>query len=79
MIAEKILEGKDAFGYNGDADTFEDLFKAGLIDPVLVTRSALKHASSVAGMLLTVACMVTDKSEPKKEGAAMGGGMPGMM
>ncbi|MCY3974505.1 MAG: chaperonin GroEL [Simkaniaceae bacterium] len=79
MIAEKILEGKGGFGYNGSTDTFEDLLQAGIIDPVLVTKSALKHAASVSGILITVACMVTDKPEPKKEGTGVApGGMPGM-
>lgn len=82
VIAEKILEGKGAFGYNGLTDTFEDLIKAGVIDPVLVTKSALKHASSISSLLITVACMITDKPEPKGAAAGempgMGGGMPGM-
>lgn len=80
MIAEKILEAEGAFGYNGLTDTFEDLLKAGVIDPVLVTKSALKHASSIASLLITVACMVTDKPEPKSDApeGGMPGGMPGM-
>lgn len=83
MVAEKIFEAKGAMGYNGLKDTFEDLLKAGVIDPVLVTKSALKHASSIASLLITVACMITDKPEPKKEmpmDGGMGGmgGMPGM-
>ena len=77
MVAEKIFEAKGAMGYNGLKDTFEDLLKAGVIDPVLVTKSALKNAASIASLLITVACMITDKPEPKKE-ASMDGGMPGM-
>lgn len=83
MVAEKVYEGEGAFGYNGLTDTFEDLLKAGVIDPVLVTKSALKHASSIASLLITVACMITDKPEPKTEtpmdpGMGGMGGMPGM-
>lgn len=76
MIAEKIAEGKGAFGYNGLTDVFEDLIKAGVIDPVLVTKSALKNAASIASLLITVACMITDKPEPKSSSPE--GGMPGM-
>jgi len=83
MVAEKVYEGEGPFGYNGLTDTFEDLLKAGVIDPVLVTKSALKHASSIASLLITVACMITDKPEPKTEtpmdpGMGGMGGMPGM-
>ena len=77
MIAEKVYEGEGAFGYNGLTDTFEDLLKAGVIDPVLVTKSALKHAASIASLLITIACMITDKPEPKSDAPAEGG-MPGM-
>lgn len=85
MVAEKVSEGSGAFGFNGATDTFEDLIKAGVIDPVLVTTSALRHAASVSGLLLTTAAMVTDKPKPKEAHAGMGGmddmgmgGMPGM-
>lgn len=83
MVAEKVYEGEGSFGYNGLTDTYEDLLKAGVIDPVLVTKSALKHASSIASLLITVACMITDKPEPKTEtpidpGMGGMGGMPGM-
>ncbi|QVL57870.1 MAG: chaperonin GroEL [Simkaniaceae bacterium] len=78
MVAEKVYEGEGPFGYNGLTDTYEDLLKAGVIDPVLVTKSALKHASSIASLLITVACMITDRPEPKSEAPMDGGGMPGM-
>lgn len=86
-VAEKIAEKEGAFGYNGLTDQFSDLIKDGVLDPVLVTKSALKHAASVAGMLITIAAIVTDKPEPKKKGQMpsappmdMGmGGMGGMM
>lgn len=81
MIAQKIYEEKKEknWGYNGLLDTFMDLVEAGVIDPVMVTKSALRHAGSVAGLLLTTAAMISDKPEPKEDmPPAMGGGMPGM-
>ena len=85
-VAEKVAEKEGSFGYNGLTDEFSDLIKDGVLDPVLVTKSALKHAASVAGMLITIAAIVTDKPEPKKKGGQapnpgmdMGmGGMGGM-
>lgn len=65
-IAEKIAEQTGAFGYNGLTDSFGDLMQQGVIDPVLVTKSALLNAASIAGMLLTVSCAVTEKPEPKR-------------
>ncbi len=86
LIAEKIFEKDGAWGYNGWTDEFGDLIKDGVIDPVLVTKSALTHASSVASLLITVAVMITDKPQPKSKAAmpsmdGMGGmgGMGGMM
>lgn len=80
LIAEKIFEQKGAWGYNGLTDEFTDLIKAGVVDPVLVTKSALRNAASIAGLLLTTDALITDKPEPKKEASAphMGGGMGGM-
>lgn len=79
LIAEKIFEAKGNTGYNGVTDEFCDMIKAGVIDPVLVTKTALINAASVASLLLTTACMITEK--PKKQsamaGAGMGGGMGG--
>ena len=65
VIAEKISERQGAWGYNGFTDEFADLMKEGVIDPVLVTKSALTNAASIAGLLLTTAAMVTDKPRPK--------------
>lgn len=80
LVAEKIYEKDDPnWGYNGLTDSFMDLVKGGVIDPVLVTKSALRHAASVAGLLLTTAAMITDKPKPKEPAAPMGhGGMGGM-
>lgn len=78
LIAEKIYDGKGNFGYNGLTDEFTDLLKAGVIDPVLVTKSALVNAASVASLLLTTACMITDKPQPKSKGSPSMEGMGGM-
>ena len=64
------------WGYNGLTDQFSDLIKDGVLDPVLVTKSALTHAASIASMLLTIAAIVTDKPEPKKANTAAGGPSP---
>ncbi len=81
LVAEKIYEAKGAFGYNGLTDQFGDLVKEGVIDPVQVTKTALINAASIAAMLLTTACMITDKPQKKtaNPAGAMGGmGMGGM-
>ncbi|WP_173346872.1 chaperonin GroEL [Fibrobacter succinogenes] len=82
VVVNKVKEGKDAFGYNAKTDTYEDLIKAGVIDPAKVTRTALKNASSIASMILTTDCVITEKKEPKPAAPAMDpsmGGMGGMM
>jgi chaperonin GroEL len=78
VVVNKIVESKNAsFGYNAREDKYEDLVKAGIIDPTKVTRSALMNAASVAGLMLTTETMIADL--PKKDDApAMGGGMGGM-
>jgi chaperonin GroEL len=80
IIVQKVREGKDDFGYNARTETFENLFEAGVIDPTKVTRIALENAGSIAGMLLTTECVISDIEEddamPSMHG---GGGMPGMM
>lgn len=81
IIVQKVREGKADFGYNARTETFENLFEAGVIDPTKVTRIALENAGSIAGMLLTTECVISDVED---EGDAMpampgGGGMPGMM
>ncbi len=80
LIAEKIYEAKGSWGYNGLTDEFADLIQAGVIDPVLVTKSAIKNAASISSLLLTTAAMITEKPKPKPkhEHAGMGGGMGGM-
>jgi chaperonin GroEL len=78
IVVNKVAEGKGGFGYNADKDKFEDLVEAGVIDPVKVTRIAIQNGASVAGLLLTTGCVVTEKPKEKKErGGPRGGGMPG--
>jgi chaperonin GroEL len=79
LVVEKVLAKKEAsFGFNALTDEYEDLVKAGVIDPTKVTRSALQNAASVAALMLTTAVMVTDAPEEDK-GGGMPGGMPGGM
>ncbi|MFA6119475.1 MAG: chaperonin GroEL [Parachlamydiales bacterium] len=66
-IAEKILETKGSWGYNALSDKFSDLIKDGVIDPVLVTKTALKNAASIASLLISVDAIITDKPTAKKE------------
>ena len=84
VVFDKVKNEKGPFGYNAETDTYEDLMKAGVIDPTKVVRLALQNAASVASLMLTTQAMVADKPEEKQEpamppGAGMGGGMPGMM
>ena len=68
-MLNKVLEGKDAFGYNAAEDKYEDLIQAGVIDPTKVVRFALQNAVSVAGLMLTTEAMITEKPEKKKAAA----------
>ncbi|MBK8704394.1 MAG: chaperonin GroEL [Saprospiraceae bacterium] len=76
VVLQKVLNGTGAYGYNARTDKYEDLKKAGVIDPTKVTRIALENAASIAGMVLTTDCAINDK--PKKKTAAGGAAsMPG--
>jgi len=76
VVVQKVREGKGDFGYNAHSDVYEDLRKAGVIDPAKVVRVALENAASIAGMFLTTECLIVDK--PEKEPAMPMGGAPGM-
>ncbi len=80
VVVNKVRGGKDDYGYNARKDVYENLIEAGVIDPTKVVRVALENAASIAGMLLTTECVISDI---KEEGPAMqgmpGGGMGGMM
>jgi len=84
IVVQKVLEGEGAFGYNARTEVYEDLIKAGVIDPTKVTRTALENAASVAGLMLTTEAVIVDKPSKDDDGAGggmpggMGGGMPGM-
>ncbi|MGH9220738.1 MAG: TCP-1/cpn60 chaperonin family protein, partial [Vicinamibacterales bacterium] len=79
IVVAKLKEGKGDEGFNAATDTYEDLVKAGVIDPAKVVRNALQNASSIASLLLTTEALVSEIPEDKKEAPAMpGGGMGGM-
>ncbi len=84
VVVQKVAEGEGDFGYNARTDVYENMFKAGVIDPAKVTRVALENAASIAGMFLTTECVIVDKKEPQPDMSAMAGaqgmgGMGGMM
>ena len=66
LVVQQVLKSKGAIGYNVATDVYEDLIKAGVVDPTKVTRTALQNAGSVAGLLLTTDCMITDIPEEEK-------------
>jgi chaperonin GroEL len=74
VVVNNVRQAKGANGYNAATEEYEDLLKAGIIDPTKVVRTALQNAASVAGLLLTTEAMVAEK--PKEEKSAAGGGMP---
>jgi chaperonin GroEL len=80
IVVEKIRTAKEKnFGYNALTDVYEDLVQSGVIDPTKVTRTALQHAASIAGLLLTTEALIVEKKEEKPAmPAGPGGGMGGM-
>jgi chaperonin GroEL len=79
IVVARVRESKDRnFGYNAATDTYEDLVKAGVIDPTKVTRLALQNAASIAGLLLTTECVVVERKSEKPALAGMGADMGGM-
>ena len=80
VILNKVAEGKGNFGYNAGTDVFGDMIEMGILDPTKVTRSALQNAASIAGLLITTECMITDipGDDAAAGGGDMGGGMGGM-
>ncbi len=82
VIVEEVKKLTGTMGYNAEADRYEDMVKAGIIDPTKVTRSALQNATSVAALLLITECVITEKpkkEEPAGDGHGHGGGMGGGM
>lgn len=79
VVLHNVLSSKGANGYNARTEQYEDLKKAGVIDPTKVTRIAVQNAGSIAGMVLTTECVINDVPEAHPPMPPMGGGMPGMM
>jgi len=81
VVVQKVKEGKADFGYNARTDEYQEMYAAGVLDPAKVTRVALENAASIAGMMLTTECVITEKKEdnPAPAMPPMGGGMGGMM
>jgi chaperonin GroEL len=75
VVVQKVAEGSGDYGYNARTDVYEDMRKAGVIDPAKVARVALENAASIAGMFLTTECVICDK---KEDTPAMPMGNPGM-
>jgi len=78
IVVDKVLHSKGSHGFNAQTEEYEDLIKAGVIDPTKVVRTALQNAASVASLLLTTEAMVADKPQEKGAGGGMPGGMPDM-
>ena len=79
VVVNKVRSGKDDYGYNARKEIYENLIEAGVIDPTKVVRVALENAASIAGMLLTTECVISDIKEDAPAMPAMPGGMGGMM
>jgi chaperonin GroEL len=79
VVVNKVLEGKGSYGYNAATGEYGDMLVMGVVDPTKVTRVALQNAASIAGLMLTTACMVAELPEDKPAGGGMGGGDMGGM
>ena len=66
IVLGKVRDGKGAFGFNAETDEYEDMMTAGIIDPTKVVRTALENAASIAGLMLTTECLVTELPEKEK-------------
>ena len=78
VVVNKVLEGTGSYGYNAASGEYGDMLAMGVVDPTKVTRTALQNAASIAGLMLTTACMVAELPEDKPAAGGMGGGMGGM-
>ena len=79
IVVDKVKNSKGALGFNARTEVYEDLLKAGVIDPTKVVRTAIQNAASGASLLLTTEAMVAEKPEEKGHGGGAPGGMPGGM
>jgi len=80
IVVQRVKDGKGDFGFNAETETYEDLLAAGILDPTKVTRVALQHAASIAGLMVTTVCLITELPEKEKASAMPpgGGGMGDM-
>ncbi len=83
LIVRDVMAAEGSMGYNAETDVMEDLLKVGIIDPAMVTKTALRNAASIAGLMITTEALVSELPEDEKEhpghgGGGMGGGMGGM-
>jgi chaperonin GroEL len=79
LVVQRLKADKSpTLGYNAATGQYEDMLKAGILDPAMVTRSALQHAASISSLILTTECIVTDRPEEEKAAMATAGGMGGM-
>jgi chaperonin GroEL len=74
VVANEVKTKEGAYGFNADTEKYEDLIKAGVIDPTKVARTALENAASIASLLITTEAVIADKPEEKKAPAMPGGG-----
>ena len=79
VVVNKVKEGKGSYGFDARTEEYTDMLKAGIIDPTLVTRTAVQNAASIAGLMLTTECTVSEKPEPPTAAPAMPGGDMGGM
>ena len=78
IVVQKVLEGKDDFGYDARNEEYVDMFKAGIIDPAKVSRVAVENAASISGLLLTTEVAITDKPKEESDNAPVGNQNMGM-
>jgi chaperonin GroEL len=78
VVVDKVKQGSGSYGFNAATGEYGDMIEMGILDPAKVTRSALQAAASVAGMMITTECMITEVKEDKQSGPAMDPGMGGM-
>ncbi len=78
VVVDKVKQGTDSYGYNAANGTYGDMLEMGILDPAKVTRTALQSAASVAGLMITTECMISEHVDENAKAAMPAGGMPGM-
>jgi chaperonin GroEL len=79
VVVNAVLNGKGNYGFNAANDTYGDMIEMGILDPTKVTRTALQNAASVASLMLTTECMISESPKDEPAGGGMGGGGMGGM